>query len=1054
MAFIPFAARPKYRVLYGSIPSPRISHSLKIVRFILFVTGLVMLVAPVSGAASADSGVAVRDFAVRTWGRSAGLPSDSVTTILQTSDGYLWVGTAAGLVRFDGHTFTPISLPAINTNAPIRITALCEGKSGELWVGTQQEGLMCFDATGLKYFRRGRELLDDNITSLATDSDGRLWIGTRSGLNRWDGSRFTAFTSREGLADEFVSGIHVARSGAVWITTRSGMYQHQGGRIIPYEFQTESQGRSPEFIGAYEDRRGNLWAFGDTYLINLAEGKRFNYFRGADAASVRIWSLCEGRDGRLWIGTSGRGLFCFGENKFQPVTLSAFHSPNDVRAICEDREGSLWLGTASGGLVQLLPRPVQVLKADQGLPPGLANSLATDAAGRIYVGFESGALFAGGAGRFDPVAGGAGMEGRGFITSLCAGSDQTLWIATLGNGLISVRNGRAMNFTTLNGLADNAVLTLCATPEGALWAGTRAGALHQITNGAVATFTKKHGLSGSAITVLLSRRTGPGGLWLGTEDGEFLQGDAGRFSVVDEVGPAPGHSIAALHEDAKGRVWIGTAGAGLACWTGQRTARWTAQNGLPDDGVQGVVEDAEGDLWLATASGIYRVSRDDVQEALAKAARLRCQLMFETESSSAKPANFGGPRAVRSPDGHLWFATTEGVLTVDTRTQDAANTPLPVYIENILVNGEPLQPAAQRAVPSLSQRGSRPVKLPATLRSIEFQFAALSLFSPEKLRFRHKLEGFDPDWVDAAERRATYSRLPYGDYRFRVAASQRDGLWSEAASPFVFQVPTPLWRAPEAIAAYILLTVGAVAGIVRLISHRRLRRHLARLEQQQALERERMRIAQDMHDDIGSKLTKISFLSERAKVESSVGKPVARQIESIASTSRELLQTLDEIVWAVNPHNDTLEHLAAYLAQYASEYFLNTAVECELRLPRQMPEHPVSAEARHNLFLAFEEALNNVLKHAGAAKVRVEMIVNSARFEIVIADDGAGFELTAGPASKSEPVANGKRGGNGLVNMRQRLADVGGFCDIRSKRGQGTTVSLRIPLNSPALLTQ
>jgi signal transduction histidine kinase len=226
-----------------------------------------------------------------------------------------------------------------------------------------------------------------------------------------------------------------------------------------------------------------------------------------------------------------------------------------------------------------------------------------------------------------------------------------------------------------------------------------------------------------------------------------------------------------------------------------------------------------------------------------------------------------------------------------------------------------------------------------------------------------------------------------------------------------------------------------------------LRHKLARLEQQQAMERERMRIAQDMHDEIGSKLTKISFLSEGAKAELRPSEPVAGKIGAIANTSRELLQTLDEIVWAVNPHNDTLEHLANYLGQYATDYLQNTAIELEMNLPRTLPYHPLSAEARHNLFLAFEEALNNVLKHSGATRVKLEMKSAPDTFAIQLADDGCGFEpdratTTAGPASK--------RGGNGLINIRERLNSVGGRCELRSRPGQGTTVLFAIPLNGKA----
>jgi len=242
-----------------------------------------------------------------------------------------------------------------------------------------------------------------------------------------------------------------------------------------------------------------------------------------------------------------------------------------------------------------------------------------------------------------------------------------------------------------------------------------------------------------------------------------------------------------------------------------------------------------------------------------------------------------------------------------------------------------------------------------------------------------------------------------------------------------------------------------VAGIVRVVSHRRLRRALAKSEQQQSLERERMRIARDMHDEMGSKLTKLSFLSEHAKMDAESAGPLAGKIESIANTSRELLQTMDEIVWVVNPRNDTVEQLAAYLSHYADEYFQNTSVECDIRLPRAIYNHPLSSEARHNLFLAFEEALNNVLKHAAASKVKIEMMVSQPEFEIKVVDNGRGFNMPAASASRVQPRGTGNgRSGNGLRNMRQRLEDIGGECLIRSEPGSGTTVSMRIHLNKNA----
>src|ERR1700679_2700901 len=338
-------------------------HQLNPQKYISLVLCLIML--PLLVARAADSELAETASAMLSWHSADGLPSDSVTAIIQTRDGFLWIGTSAGLVRFDGVKFTRVSLTNSAAGGPIGITALCEDQDGYLWIGTPADGLFELAQGGVRHYTTEQGLLDESVTSLAADNHEAIWIGTKSGLNLCSKGNFRSFTVPDGLTDNFISGVHVARSGAVWITTHNGMCRFINGRIAPYAFQTESQGRSPEYLGAYEDLRGNLWAFGDTYLINLAEGKRFNYFRSSESASVRIWSLCEGWDGRLWIGTSGRGLFCFEDNRFEPVIFDKDRLPYDVRAICEDTEGNLWLGTSGGGLIQLRPQSAFILHAQQ-----------------------------------------------------------------------------------------------------------------------------------------------------------------------------------------------------------------------------------------------------------------------------------------------------------------------------------------------------------------------------------------------------------------------------------------------------------------------------------------------------------------------------------------------------------------------------------------------------------------------------------------------------------------------------------------------------------------
>jgi len=981
---------------------------------------------------------------MRIWHRANGLPSDSVTAIIQTRDGFLWAGTSGGLVRFDGVKFTEVQLPVTSSNNPVYVTALCEDSDGCLWVGTQQDGLFRLVHGQTRQFTTGKGLLDNSVTCLAADKQDVVWIGTKSGLNQWTGLGFKSFTTLEGLPDKYVSGVNVARSGTVWITTRVGMSCFTNNRITPYEFQTESQGRSPEYLGAYEDRHGNIWAFGDTYLINLAENKRFNYFRGPESASVRIWSLCEGQKGRLWIGTSGRGLFCFEDDHFQPVIVGENRWSYDVRAIYEDHEGNLWLGTYGGGLVRLRPQSMHVLRVEQGLPNGTPMALALDAGGNVYLGMQHAGLFVRESGKFEQVGGGARLGSQNFIACVCVARDGAVWAGTSGDGLYGWREGREVHFTTANGLSDDNILAVCADKAGGVWASTGAGTVHRFDGRCLARFEGAQGLPGTPVTVMISSASG--GLWLGTQDGQILREAEGKFTDLEVSKNLDRRPVLALHEGEQGRLWIGTMGGGLACLTKGAVENWNTGNGLPANIVAGIVEDQVKNLWLATATGIYRVNRLDVDKMLANPRiPLACNWMSAAKTEPASSMYIGGTRAVLSPDGELWFATSEGVLNVDTRQSEIAASEFPVYIESATFNSQPPVSLLTGALWPVAAKRAAPFRVPDDLRSMEIHSTVLSYAAPEDIQLRHKLENFDPDWVDdAGVRTARYGRLPYGSYRFRVAARNTDGDWHEAAEPFAFLVPTPLYYQSWAIVLYGVAAVALVAGIARIVSHRRLRFTLARLEQQQSLERERMRIARDMHDVMGSKLTKISFLSEHAQVDADSSGPLAEKIESIAQTSRDLLKTMDEIVWVVNPRNDTLENLTAYLGHYAVEYFQNTSIECELRLPPDIPHYPLSSETRHNLFLTFEEALNNVLKHSGATKVRVEMAIQGLAFQLVVTDNGKGF-VVPDWATINAPKPGG-RGGNGLKNMRQRLAALGGECAISSRVGNATVVAIRMRL--------
>ena len=439
---------------------------------------MAVLAAGLESAVWAGPKLLLEDLRVQTWTKELGLPDNSVTAVLQTRDGYLWVGTMGGLARFDGVRFVVFAPTPGRSNEVVRVSALCEDAAGRLWVGSQDEGLLCYADGVLRRFAGNGGLCDQTITALAEDAAGTLWVGTPLGLNCLKGAQVARFTAKDGLLNDFVSSVHVSRSGTVWITTSAGMCQYREGQLLPFPLQTDIRGRSPLYLGVYEDHQGNQWAFGDTYLVRIdkesGEGRRLNYFHSGEASSMRIWSLCEGHNGQLWIGTSRQGLYCLADDKLVPLTMRGGRLSSDVRALFEDREGNLWLGTDGGGLVRLQPRIVRLLDARVGLPAGPAVCLAFGPGGQSWVGVEHAGLYSGSGDRYEPgtADGGFGLQN---LVSCLGSAGSTLWVGTLGAGLYSVRGQHVVHYTTANGLADNAVLSLAIDAEGTVWAGHAVG---------------------------------------------------------------------------------------------------------------------------------------------------------------------------------------------------------------------------------------------------------------------------------------------------------------------------------------------------------------------------------------------------------------------------------------------------------------------------------------------------------------------------------------------------------------------------------------------------
>ena len=497
-----------------------------------------------------------------------------------------------------------------------------------------------------------------------------------------------------------------------------------------------------------------------------------------------------------------------------------------------------------------------------------------------------------------------------------------------------------------------------------------------------------------------------------------------------------------LHLENDGTLWIGTFN-GLNRLKDGRFVAITQKQGLPNDTICAIEDDGRGYFWISSHGGIMRVSQAELNRcADGQIKQLHC-LTYGLSDGLPTLECSGGfqPAGCRSKDGQLWFPTSKGLVAVDPGNVRTNTLVPPVVIERLLVDDQ---------VVSEGTTPESPLRIAPGRHRFEFQFTGLSFDAPEKMRFRYRLDGVETEWVETrSPRRAFYSHLSPGDYRFRVLACNNDGVWNETGATLAFTVRPAFWQ------TWWFRTLGAVmialagGGIVWLDARRRMRRKLERLERQQAIERERARIAKDIHDDLGANLTRINLLSQSVRREINRPDEAIKDVERIGDSARHMIRTMDEIVWAVDPQHDTLDSLTSYLGKLAQELMSAAGIRCRLDFPVHLPSWPLTAEVRHNLFLAFKEAIHNVAKHSAASEVQISLVIEPAAFTLIVEDNGCGFKPEL-PAGKTTPSGNRQPSRNGLVNMRQRMREIGGDCEIQSDRDRGTKLKFYLPVKEMA----
>ncbi len=1007
-----------------------------------------------------------------------GLPNSSVTAIAQTPDGYLWVGTYNGLARFDGERFVnfyPNTAPGLR-NA--RIRRLYVERDGTLWIcahdgsisfyrggtftlawpgegvadssptlismrgnqpmfmlrtgefirwrggaGTNQweilrspgaspgqnvaedrDGTIWSCGRDQRIFRlRGSTFeplpgnggLEGNLNVLTADRDGRVWVGTDRGIAVWAGAQFERMTPTNGEPVLQVRFLRVTSGGDVWCIANDRVRKARGREwVFEIEAARDLFTGWRERTGLHEDSKGGIWLYdyGRGLFHVRPDGRVRQLTTEENFPGERVDSFLEDREGNIWAGVDRGGLVRIREKRFTVLKPPGVSTAPAAVSVTEDADGAIWIGTFGGGLHRWWHNEWQVFTLPGGTRRGFVFSVFPDANGRLWTSAGDEDLYYGSGGNFTPFT--PAIHG---VKALLRARDGRVWIGTKsGLGVISAGQFRQF-FPDQDGVARTDVRSLAEDAEGNIWVGAGDGVLTRVAATGVTT-----------------------------------------FRAPDAWGNQP---IWSLLADTNGVLWLGTFRGGLVRFQNGNFTRYMTKDGLPDDVISQILEDDAGRLWLGSKQGIFHANKSELHAFAAQQVEtINCTAYGRYDGlPSLECSDQYQPAAWRTHDGRLLFTTLKGVVSVSPGEVTVNTLPPPVLIESAVVDG--VEQELESLAANQRADGTRLRLAPGT-QQIRIHFTGLSFVSPDRVRFKYKLEGLDRQWTEPSTlRSAQYNVLPPGEYRFLVQACNNDGVWNEQAASLALVVLPHFYETWTFKVLAVLSGVGVVIFAVRRVYVRRYRRKLEQVERQRAIERDRARIAKDIHDDLGAGLTHIALLSELARRDTPQALP--DHVNQISDMARELTRNMDEIVWAVDPQNDTLDSLITYVSKFAQDYLGVANIRCRLDVPAELPPHVLPAEVRHNLFLALKEAMNNVVKHAQATEVWLRLVLQPTGFTLVLEDNGRGLQAAAsGGAARKDRISSG----HGLSNMEKRLRANGGRCIVTSRADQGTRVELHVDL--------
>jgi len=962
----------------------------------------------VAPAVALDPNRSLSEFGNQIWLTENGLPQNTVQAITQTRDGYLWIGTQEGLARFNGTGFVVFdkdNTPQFKSND---IRALLEDRTGALWISTSY-GLVKRQGGAFTSFTTAEGLPDNSIGPLAEGPDGTIWIATAGGLARYVNNSIGAFAAGELGKNDNIQTLFQDRSGVLWIGSANGLSTLKDNQTIESPARQELMGRNVSAVA--QDKNGRLWFGTNSGLVSFEGTRSTTYTTANGLPDDHVNFLAADREGCVWIGTSG-GLARLRVDAQPSVTVFEGLSSNLILSIFEDREGSLWVGTESGGLNLLRDKKFTTFTTKQGLASDLVKSIYQDKSGAVWIGTNGGGLSVLRNGTFQSYTTKDGLSSN-VVLSLYGDDKGTLWIGT-PDGLSQLKDGKFKTFTVAEGLSSDLVRSIYVDRAGTVWVGTRNG-LNQIRDGVFTTFTTRDGLANDFIGAIFEDSRGS--LWIGTRAG-LSELKAGKFKNITTRDGLSNDVITSLYEDRDGSLWIGTNGGGLNRLHDGRIVSYTTHNGLVDDVIYRILPDQQGKLWLSSPKGIFKLNVAELNDfAAGKTQSLHPVAYGTADGMLTRECSGGGhPAGWQDNRGQLWFSTIKGVAMIDPANIQFNREPPPVVIEQVRIDDQPV---------SLSNG----IRLAPGVTRLDFYYTALSFVAPDKVRFKYKLEGFDPDWIDGGTRRAAfYTNLKPGNYSFRVMAANNDGVWSEQGAAFQFYLQPRFYQTYWFYALLIILLAAVVWQLYRF----RVRRIRAQFD---AVLAERTRIAREIHDNLAQEMLGISVQLEVVARTMPAGADVAKgHLDRVRLLVRHGIAEARRYVWDLRSQALENADLPTALSETARRLTGGTPIEAQVQVSGIF--RPLPRAVEDNLLRIAQEAINNAVGHARPEHILVDLTFAPSRVQLSVRDDGCGFD-------EATAASNGHFG---LIGMRERAKQIGGELRVVSAPGTGTEIVVDAPI--------